>query len=979
MRKVAVLLLVVLASGCVDGEGQVGYSAPTRIDSMEEEPVPQRLSLTALGLYTYPNPLSQVPNGAFSVANDVVIRRDGIVETRRGYKPAVGTFGSSGDRLETMADFNGTLVAHTTADKVVRYSGGAWAEYAGTHEPPSGRKMRFLQSAKSLYFTTSDGVKRVDELTGSVYDAGVPQATGGTIALSSNGAHATGSVTLSGGAGNVTVTIGGTAVGPVTFAGTDAQTATNTATAINANATVSALVTASAVGTTINLVAVNGGTAGNSITLTATRTAGAATASGSFLTGGVTGPGWFPEGSQVAYRFVWGFRNANNRVILGAPSGRLSLTNPATETVDTVVVTAQVPEWVTTDHFLQVYRADATASASVPAGDDMALVYETYPSTAQIAAGTLTFTDVTPDELKGAPLYSSPNAGVPGSEKFQPPVCTDLAEYKGRVWCSATTQRQRLLLTLLSVDASSGGLTTGSAITLTRNGVREVYRGVNGVESPPNTFNIHTGGTASENVANTAKSLAKCISTRVGGIATAFYVSGEYDSPGQILIESREQGSEAIIVRALGTPRVWTPALRNEVEGDFDLVAVERAGGVVGVSSPVMHGFSVGQQVELVGYEYAGDAALFPAGIKTVATTPDPFIFTYVEAGADGFATGDIFYAAADDEEVHTDPTDAPNGLAYGEYGEGADAVPLSNYLTAGAANYPIRRIIPLGDTLFIFKDEGVFILTGDQPETFSIRAYPTPAKIISAETAVILGNAIYVLTDQGVMTISESGAQVVSRPIEGTLAEFYAGDEALKTTTTAVAFAVSYETEREYHLFLPANSSSTYATQAYVYNYVTRSWVRWTVPATTGYVLPTQGVEMLGSPTSNVALSERKTRTLSDYQDADGVAITSRVDWAVAFGDNPSMYTQWQKCSVFYEADAPSVLTMGMQTELNSSMATGSFNTTGLPYITSYVPTEQARSQRFTLSASGGQVGKRMALTGSAIDYFSSTSTLRR
>lgn len=39
--------------------------------------------------------------------------------------------------------------------------------------------------------------------------------------------------------------------------------------------------------------------------------------------------GWFLQDSQVAYRIVWGYKDANSNVILGSPSDRIVITNPA--------------------------------------------------------------------------------------------------------------------------------------------------------------------------------------------------------------------------------------------------------------------------------------------------------------------------------------------------------------------------------------------------------------------------------------------------------------------------------------------------------------------------------------------------------------------------------------------------------------------------------------------------------------------------
>jgi hypothetical protein len=844
----------------------------------DEDPVATQQTYAAKGLYTYPNQFSEVPDGAFSVADDVVIRREGIVETRRGFYPATGAFPSGS--LEALTSFGGFLVGHTSGGKVVRTSdsGATWTEYSGTYTPPTDRRTRFLEMAKSLYMTTSAGVYRLDSAAGTWGAAGVPQAVGGTATL---------------------------------------------------------------------------------------------TGSSGFLT----------ANAATAYRLVWGFRNDNNRIILGAPSGRINIANPSgAVSSKNVSLVVPVPDWVTTSHFLQVYRADTSAAADIPAGDDMALAYEAYPTASEVSARTMTVTDIAPDALKGASLYSSPNTGIPGSEKFQPPVCYDIAEYKGRMWCASTTQRQRLLLTLLSVESASGGLFSGAAIVLKQGTTEETYTASTATEVLPTTFKITTTGTVSQQVAATVESLIRCINARSGGMAYAYYVSGEYDSPGQLLIESRGLGDAEIVVRAMSAPRAWAPVLRQRIEGDYDTFAVTRASDIVYVSSPIIHGLVAGQSVVLDSYEVAGDATLFPSGAKTIATIVSPTEFTYAETGADATASGDIFYLTAD-PEVTSEPSDQPNAVAYSEFGE-PDAVPLANYIEVGSANFDVLRVIALGSSLFIFKEDGTYILSGNSPETFNVQGFPTPAKLLAPESAVVLGNAIYALTDQGVVRFTESGAQVVSRPIEGDLLPLYSGDAATRETLKSVAFGVSYETEREYHLFLPSSSSDTYATQAYVYNYATQTWVRWTKPATAGHVNTADGKEYLGEAGRASALVERKTRTSADWQDATGVAIDARVDWAVRTGQDPSGFKQWQKSAVYYantaDYPAPESVTLAFSTELAPTPTSGPFPTSGVPFVWTYVPLEQSRSQTLTVSAQAGEAGKCLAITGLSVDFFTSGTKLR-
>ena len=61
---------------------------------------------------------------------------------------------------------------------------GTFAQYTGTYTTPeTGYKVKSIESAGNLYFTDSDGIKKLDSLTGTVRSAGIPQALGFDVRL----------------------------------------------------------------------------------------------------------------------------------------------------------------------------------------------------------------------------------------------------------------------------------------------------------------------------------------------------------------------------------------------------------------------------------------------------------------------------------------------------------------------------------------------------------------------------------------------------------------------------------------------------------------------------------------------------------------------------------------------------------------------------------------------------------------------------
>jgi len=73
----------------------------------------QNVVLKAAGLYSFPNHLSTVPNGALLKADNVVINRDAVIESRRGYKiygNAIGTSPTS--TAHQLLNYKGRLLRH---------------------------------------------------------------------------------------------------------------------------------------------------------------------------------------------------------------------------------------------------------------------------------------------------------------------------------------------------------------------------------------------------------------------------------------------------------------------------------------------------------------------------------------------------------------------------------------------------------------------------------------------------------------------------------------------------------------------------------------------------------------------------------------------------------------------------------------------------------------------------------------------------
>jgi len=199
--------------------------------------MPSVFNLKALGLNTQPNQLD-VPDGSLSVAKNVNILRDNVVEPRRGFNLYGNSFGSTTDRAKQLLNYKRRILRHYASTLQFDDGEGNFSSFSGTiSETESGLRIKSVETNGNLYLTTSAGIKKISAKTAS-----------------------------------------------------DFSTAPNYIT--NAGA------------------------------VKAVDIAGAA----SYEYGNQTG--FLTQDSAVAYRVVWGYKDANNNLLLGTPSQRIEVYNP---------------------------------------------------------------------------------------------------------------------------------------------------------------------------------------------------------------------------------------------------------------------------------------------------------------------------------------------------------------------------------------------------------------------------------------------------------------------------------------------------------------------------------------------------------------------------------------------------------------------------------------------------------------------------
>jgi hypothetical protein len=645
------------------------------------------------GLYTFPNAFSQVPPGALETASNVVIDREGIVTSRRGFKAYSASLGATVTSVSAITSYQNKLICHVAGSINTLYKDdgtGTFSAFTGAFGNPStdaGVRVRFVNSNKNLYFCSDLGVKKLAAISGTIIDAGAPRGFGGTG-----------------------------------------------------------------------------------------------------VTSGATG--FMANNTNVAYRVVWGYKDANTNLILGVPGERIVVSNSAGATRN-VDLTFQIPIGIDTTWFYQVYRSAASATLTDVPDDEMQQVYEANPSAAQITAKSVTLTDNVPDSLKQATLYTSPSQQGIANANYQPPFAQDMVLYKNHVMYANTRRKHSITITLIATGAT--GFNVGSTITFTNGTSPFTLTGAVAENAAIGNFQVYTAGTPAQNIENTARSLVKIMNTYASNtILNGYYASGFDQLPGQIFLESRTLDNVAIsIVSTAGT--AFTP--------------------------------------------------IVPAAGTTVATT-----------------------AEIQPNRIYVSKLQQP------------ESVPLYRTIDVGTADQPIQRILALRDGVFILKPDGVFRISGDVFENFRLSLIDNTVKIVAPNSAVTLANQLFFMSSQGVVAVSDTtGALIVSRPIESTLLEL---SSSIYPNFQDATFAIAYESDRKFIMWTVTSTTDTVATQAFVYNILTKSWTNWDRTQTAGYVNPTDDKLYLAEYNAAGAakiFQERKLFSRLDYCDQEyAVNVTS-------------------------------------------------------------------------------------------------------
>lgn len=568
------------------------------------------------------------------------------------------------------------------------------------------------------------------------------------------------------------------------------------------------------------------------------------------MTGSGVGSGHLIRGGVTAYRVVFGYNDAQGRPVLGEPSGRRIIKNPSwpgvlTRTSNVVTVSIAPSVWPANFEPFAGFPFDITE----PGVGILRKVTGTVPT-----SSTFTYSDPGPDfsAISGYTI-SYPAMNTTLSIPIPPDV---------RVGDFLQIYRTASVVSIYDDPGDNMGQVGELIIT-------SAMKTAGSVEFPDNTPDalrqrpLYTNaGQEGLTQANARPPIARDM--------TMFRDS---------LFLANTIGPHRLTIRFLGNPEY----------GDTITIAGKTYTGLEfpsGTYSYVVNkdpALTTSQQIEAtarslidtinntivassVAAYYASSDSDAPGIIvlESKYITASPFT-VIASANGDRFEP-QLVSAATSTQDVR------PNRLHYSKPGL-PYAFPLGNTLAIGDESTPITRILALRESLFVFKDgagegKGVWRVTGNGPGSWSVAPFNFGAHLVAPESAVVVDNQVFGLFAGGVASVSDSGVDTISVPIEDQM-------QALITETgtnlATVSFGVSYEagTERKFMLWVPGDKDDTLPVQAYVYNLNTETWTTRDDIATFGIVGGAQKLLFTGG-TGGVINRERRGYGHGDFMDAE-------------------------------------------------------------------------------------------------------------
>lgn len=354
----------------------------------------------------------------------------------------------------------------------------------------------------------------------------------------------------------------------------------------------------------------------------------------------------------------------------------------------------------------------------------------------------------------------------------------------------------------------------------------------------------------------TAKSIIRIINRNLGETVYAYYLSGAFDIPGKMLLESRSiDDVEPFYVTSNNdnTGASFNPIISPETT----INDIRDGVSSVTITTDEPHGMENNDEVIIVGSDCHPiiDGLHMITYINANSFSIAAFVDT---AGSAGSITRKTAALASENEEK-------ANRVYYSKYLQ-PEAVPVVNYFDVGSQDKKILRIAPIRDSLFVFKEDGLFRISGDSAP-FQLESFDNSYILLAPDSVAVANNVLYSWTTQGIQSLTEGGSYNISRNIDNIILKTQSSNYVNFKTAT---WGVGYESDNSYMVYTVDNREDTTAQIAYRYSTLTQSWTTYDKSNSCGVVNNFNDKLYLGATDVSFIEEERKQFDRTDYADRE-------------------------------------------------------------------------------------------------------------
>lgn len=436
-----------------------------------------------------------------------------------------------------------------------------------------------------------------------------------------------------------------------------------------------------------------------------------------------------PDGSQWAYRLVLRRTDDNGLIIRSRPSGARAFQNtngaPGRPQLVIQVANNQNPN-LRQDEVVEVYRGRTFVNTVEP-DDEMALVKELGPGDFSLV-GQATFFDDVPDSKRGAELYTSPSQLGYAYASDCPPAAAFSEVYRGCLFLGNTRGPARRVVSYVYTDATVTTSLAGNAFGSGRRDYTGTITAGSAVVAMSSVVGIEAG-TLIEDTTDPTNPGGYVLS--IAGLNVTLDTLQLVSGSGHALacLDAFQIGAAAKLSQVPDGLGYLTAFASNNAVGAYTITPPEPTFGTTVVFESIARGISTLTLNATHGREMG-------AKVPLVGEFGEPFA-----------------------QDVY------PNALQWSQPDE-PENFPVVNYALIGDRNKHILGLAATRDALFIFKEDGIWRLSGTNGQ-WQIDPFDMTTFCLLPSSIKRLNNRIFLLSNKGVVAIDDAnGVTPVSTPI---------------------------------------------------------------------------------------------------------------------------------------------------------------------------------------------------------------------